>query len=339
MEPDGFRNEHQRRDRDISYFHYDEEEALYTNPLIDRFVERIIKTFQQWGRSQGNGLSGRAKAIIPRIDQVISELYSFEKSSENCESTSELFVQFIVSPLIREGVKLRIEVIASQQPLPHELMSRYILWIDRSYRWINRFYTCENEELGKAIVNHITHETAVNARKDLELIQEYIEQQIAVLAIGEVRGGALSSAILLSIHDKLLKIKKLETDLPQSSSPHDVKRWRQSTDAVRQQLFDDSLGMIDRYIENEFPKPERKHVQRHLRTALEKILSLENSVQEMIDSEKKESSQVERWQNKRKVLALHQQAHNISLDIRLSQELFDRVQKIMEKLVAYYEEY
>lgn len=327
-----------RQENFNAYFYYGDEEALHAHGLVVELVERIAQTFQRWsGGGRGGALSGRAKAIVPRIDKIINELYSFEKGSDSLGSTGELFVRYIVSPLIREGIKLRADIVSSKNPLPHEMTSHYILWIDRSYRWINRFYTKDVQELGLAVVDHIICETAVSASKDLKLIHEYIEQQIATFDIGFSRKEALFSLISDSLEALLIRLKGVEAEQPENREPTTVYHWRERTEALRQQLFDECLEVVDRTIEKEFPRPERKEMQGHLRAVLEKILSLENNVQQVVDSLSSASSQVERWQNRRKILALHQQAHKISLDIRLSQELFDRVQMVMAQLVKYYE--
>lgn len=319
-------------------FQYKARNAFSPNVIVDRFLSRIKKTFQQWNAGDNGGLSGRAKTIIPRIDVLIDQLSSFEASKATSDSAKSIFIQYIVNPLLREGAKLRADILAAREPINHQLTSHYILWIDRSYRWIDSFYNKSQKELYNDVVDHIIKETGSHVQKDVKLIYDYIDQQIDNLDVPDRKVKEISMAISESLEKHLTKLKSIEIRLPKSREATCVQQWRHDTDILRQKLFGQCLEMIDKILQENLPKPDSKNVQVHLVKALDKIISLEDSIREVIYPAEPLSSEVAEKHLKRKIAALHQQAHKISLDIRLSQELFDRVQEMMAALIKRYEQ-
>lgn len=301
--------------------------------VIGRFVQRIKQTFQYLNHSRSGGLSGRAQAILPRIDVLIDQL----KSIENTMGDYYLYRKYIALPLIREGTKLREEIITSGKSISHQLSSHYILWIDRSYRWLDLFYKYEPERLNKAVIDEIIEDSQGRVEKDLHLVSDYIEQQLGSLDFTDKVIDTIRESIKHQLQPTIDAIKGVESTYPLNRSPEVVHRWRENLHVLRQKFFDQCLEIVDSVIEIKTPRKKSREKKRYLVKTLDGIISLENAVEDLRLYNEGYKSEVVRRHLKRKVAALYQQAHQISLDIRLSQELFDRLQVMMHQLSKAYE--
>jgi hypothetical protein len=304
----------------------------YSPSIINRFVLRIKQTFQYWNIEDDRGLSGRAQAIIPRVEVLIDQLRHIDEGLKS----HVLFSQYITQPLLREGVKLKADIIASGAPISHQLTSHYILWIDRSYRWIARYYQYDVSTLNHAVIDHIIKETQSHVEKDLHLVNDYIKQQLYSLDVSKKQVEDITSTICLQLDPVIDAMKTMENTQPRGREADCVKDWREAMDMLRQKFFDQCLEIVDSVIEFKTPRLKSQEKHDHLVSVLDSILSLENRIDEVIHGSETISTGSALKHSKRKIAALHQQAHKISLDIRLSQELFDRVQDMMHALNKYY---
>lgn len=314
-------------------FYYKSSEKPSYPSIFDRFVTRIKQTFQYGNIDGRKQLSGRAQAIIPRIDVLIEQLGSISETSGD----HHLYSKYIALPLIREGKKLREEIIAAGEPINHQLTSQYILWIDRAYKWVDRFFKFDNSVLTQAVIDDIIHESRERVEKDLHLVNDYIEQQLQSIDLDVELFEDISSTIENHLEPVVGAMKTIEETHPKSRDPGDVHQWRENLHMLRQKFFDQCLEVVDSVIELKTPKRKSREKHDHLVAALESIISLEIAIDELFEVRETNESDVAKKHVKRKVVALYQQAHKISLDIRLSQELFDRVQYMMSRLSCFYD--
>ncbi len=319
--------------QDVGGFYYKSSDKPSYPSILDRFVKRIQQTFQYWNVEETKGLSGRAQAVIPRINVLLDQLKNIDETSGD----RYLYNKYIAIPLIREGTKLREEIITSGEPISHQLTSQYILWIDRSYRWVDRFFKLDSSKLNQAVMDYIIKDSRGRVDKDLHLVSDYIEQQLENLDIGDELIQEVNNTIEQQLDPVLGAMKSIEETHPNSKDPDRVHLWRENLHMLRQKFFDQCLEIVDSVIEIKTPKRKSPEKNKHLIAALESILSLEDSIKEFFQNSEGSESDVARKHVKRKVVAFYQQAHKISLDIRLSQELFDRVQQMMSSLTRYYD--
>ncbi|MEC7839474.1 MAG: hypothetical protein VX777_05505 [Chlamydiota bacterium] len=297
--------------------------------LVGGFLNRILKTFKRW-RSPGSDLAGRAQKIVPKINVIIDELKTID---ETCKVENSIFSYYIIHPLIREGSRLKKNILSGAAPIRSQLVSHYILWIDRSYKWIERYNKDSKADLADAVIDHIVKETVSYIEKDISLVHEYQEQQLDNLDIGVDDIERMKGKIQVLLFPFLNKLEHLYDAVPVNKESFEVRVWRERIDEERQILFDECLSAIDDAIQVEFPLRKSKEVHDHLVDILDKIIFIESSVPAVKrDAEIEAIAQDKKRHIRNKIFALHQQAYQLSLDIRLSQELFDRLQSIMQTL-------
>jgi len=298
----------------------------YSPSLVEGFLKRILTTFRRW-RSPCSDLAGRTQKIIPKINVIIDELKAIDRE---CKQDNIIFSHYIMLPLIREGSRLRNNILSGSATIRNQLMSHYILWIDRSYKWIERYQKDTKEVLSEAVSIHIIKETISLIQKDILLVHEYQEQQLENLDISREDIDRMKTKIQGILHPFLSRLELLYDENFNRKESFEVRIWREKIDEERQILFDECLSGVDEAIQREFPLRKSKEVHDHLVDILDKIISIESSISALKkDSEAENMTTFMKRYTKNKISALYQQAHHFSLDIRLSQELFDRIQTAM----------
>ncbi len=294
--------------------------------ILSGFMQRILHPFQR-KEIPTTSLKGRAQKIIPKLNEMISELESLEKTEEK----DDLFIHFIIGPLIKEGYSLREQILSYSDTLRHKLISQYVLWVDRSFKWVELSKKESKSDLVNAVKKFLIEETLSIIKKDIALINDYWEQQIENLDIEEGDSERLKEKVEKALLPLLKELEELYRNHGVLSTSEDIRNWREKVNIRRQELFESSLSEIDDTINKEFPLRKSKEVQVHLVDILNKIIFLEEELPHPGDEERGNM-------HPKHVAALYQQAHELSLDIRLSQELFDRLENIMQVLQDIYKD-
>jgi hypothetical protein len=101
-------------------------------------------------------------------------------------------------------------------------------------------------------------------------------------------------------------------------------------DQKRQMVFDEALAQIDAIIEDETPFQHSQEDHSHLVDILETIAYLENAIDSVANESIKEGTS--KTYIIRKIENLEAEAYHTSIDLRLTQELFDRIKEIQSAL-------
>lgn len=309
-----------------------EERKSSKNSLFANFVDRLKNTFDQWG-DQESKLANRSQKIIPKVEILLNQLTSIETTDSE---DRPLFISLIIKPLIREGSTIRSQITLNNHPVRHQTASHYILWVDRSYKWIDRYYQLNEDELHQEVVKYIIEETRFVIQKDITLISDYKQQQLTSLDLTEQQLIDLEEVINSGLNVFIEELHVLEKAFPRQNSPEGVQQWRFSTDEARQKLFDNSLEVIDQLVKQGLPLPKTRQNREHMVQALAHIISFERDVEEVTHTLKQGLSEDRLQLLKNKTIALYQQGHDITLDVQLPKELFNRVKGVMKDLTRFH---
>lgn len=297
--------------------------------LLKSFLGRIFNTFNY----QHNGkidLSERMKYIKFEIDEVLKKLKDLSqdiKSKDNRDFV--LFVEIVLTPLKRDGRQIKKNLNIKH---PHEqiqVMSKYIAWIDRCNQWVEDYNNCDTETFCNVLSNHIIQESRQRVDKDLKIIKDYADQKISKVDLTQERHEELVDEVQELLNPLIKSLKDL-CNQPESLKLEGVNAWQVAFNEKRAKIFEEALALVDNIIEAKTPFQASKEEHAHLVDVLKAIVGLESKAQAVIEEARNSSFMSKALLNRIKYLK--EQAHKTSVDLRLTQELFDRTQKVQKAL-------
>lgn len=307
--------------------------------LVQKFIDRIVKTFDGGIRAD-QPLSGRIRSIVPKIEEILEKFaelegkYHDEKDAGN-DGGYILFFQIVIKPLIREGNQLKVHIEKGKAATQARLFTQYVDWMDKSYKWLDCYHVKERDELEQELVKHITLETLSYIDKDIQVIQDYEKQQLDKIDFGNPRKDQLIDDLSKILNPLYSKMRKLQA-IPEESSLEDILKWQRRIEASRQKLFEKALSVIDDMLHQEIPLDVSEEEQEHLIDVLQQIIELEQLIPSLNYFNHQISDPAEKKRLLDRVKDMQRETHNLSLDLRLSQDLFDRLQEIMKSLSIVY---
>lgn len=298
---------------------------------FEKFWDRLIYIFQGWSESEQE-LSGRVQKIVPKIDEILEELLQLQSQQGDSADEYRMFIDFVIIPLYKEGQRIKVNLKLDDSPAKYRVISRYILWIDRYYHWIEAYDRGDIKKFRNALFLHIVKETLSLVEKDLCIIADYAQQQLDIAFTPEQR-EALNEEInvkLMIIRQSLYNLKERPIDLKLSSIQH----WQDKIGAERQKMFNEALAIIDEIVDREKKISPRNEKSTPNLDILQRIALLEKSIPKIQkgSAETTGYNDIEKKLLIKKIAALEQEAYDISQDLRLPQVLFERIQVIMHNL-------
>ena len=301
--------------------------------LLDRVVLRIRKIFS-FSDESSPSLKGRVEEMLPKINTIYYRLIGIKESvSSNHGNLDELkaFIDLILEPLIEQGLTLK-EQRESTDPFHQvKILDLYQIWIEKAESWIASYQSNSREAFCRLVNEYIWKNFASKVEKDLKIIEDYIEHAVQALLLSDGEKKTIKVSILRSISHHVMGLANLKK-LPKEITFKELEEWNRRIDSERQHHFEMVLALIDRQVDEAKPYPlidEHQH--------LLDVITLINSIEEqtvvlkhrsdLFDSEPHE---LESIQQKARVLL--QEAHKLSLDLRLSQAIVERLENIQTTL-------
>lgn len=303
----------------------DKKTAKNKFPFFLRLFESLSNFFKQFS---SKSLKNRSSKQVPQLEDLIKTLEKFSIGN----ASSKLLNNFILMPLIREGQCLNDKKITS---LEISSLGNYITWIEKANRWIRLLQNNDEQEIQKNvrfIIIQCVHKTIM---KDMKLLKEYRDFQLETLRLSADENNMLLAKIGKETYLKLKGLNQLYLALSHSHSENEILLYKQKINEEREKVFESCLSIIDKNIEQEFPLHTINNVNEEIANIIDEIIKLENKVLE-IQETLKENKSLKR-SDKSKINFLYQKAYSLSLDIRLTEEMFDRIEnslKLIRKIHA-----
>lgn len=311
-----------------------------SSSLIEKFINRIVRTFERPQQAPEQPLAGRIQKILPKIEEILEQFAELEKKYKELKAKHRnqefcLFFSIVIKPLMREGNQLRASIEKGSETTQARLFSRYVQWMDRSLEWLDGYHRKDKKALEKDLIRHITADTLSYIDKDIQLIRDYEKQQIDKIDLENPKKEKLVAELALILEPLYQEIDSLR-EMPLEFNLETVIQWQREIEAGRQSLFEQALSEIDDLLQEEIPIAPSEEEHEHLIDVLEKIIELEQLIPNLNYSHQQTSAPQEKRRLMDRIQALQRETHDLSLDLRLSQDLFDRLQEITKSLNIVY---
>lgn len=308
-------------------------EAKEKTHLIDRFIDRIRKIFS-FNASSSPSLKGRVEEMLPKINTIYNRLVSIRETVEtNHDNQDELkaFMDLILEPLIEQGVILQ-EKRESTDPFHQvKIVDLTQIWMERAEHWIGSYQTRSRDSFCRLVNEYVWKDFSSKVERDLKIIDDYIAHAVQELLVSETEKQATKLSIIHSVSDHVTGLANLKR-LPKEITFKELEEWNRSIDSERQHHFEACLSLIDLQIDEARPHPSIDEHQHLL-----DVISLINSIEEQtivlknracsVESNSKEESLM-----REKAGLLAHEAHRLSLDLRLPQQIVERLEDILSML-------
>lgn len=308
---------------------------ILESSALKTFFQRIFSNLFHSNRIlEEKNPKNRIQKIIPKLNNVLSDLKNIENKIDKNDSA---LIAFIVDPLIKQGEMLKSQIISSPNHLKSHLISQYVQWIDRAFKWINVVEFQNKSQLLHFVSKYIYNETLEIIKKDIAFVIEYQEQKLEKLDISEEETKKVKEKISILLDPIFYKFNSIQEILSEVLTIEHLNLWKEEVNLARQFFLDQSLSIIDDTISIEFPLRKYKGGNDYLVDILSQIVELEKDMTLLIeDMNHFDESKAAKYYILDKANLLHKEARELSTDIRLSQEFYERLQRIIVQIDEIY---
>jgi hypothetical protein len=209
---------------------------------------------------------------------------------------------------------------------------RFQKWLEKSHFWIGLCERVTNEDLLCHLKNYFINETLTRIDRDIKIIQDYAQQNIASINTDLCEQQRLKN--ILDNHLALPLATLISFKHPPSSAVvGEIFAWSRTLEGQRQKLFEEALGIIDGCIEEVKPDLSSAEEHQHLLDLVNKMNILEDSLKPVFTLV--QGTEIEKDSKhllKEKIVWLAKEAHELSLDLRIPQVFLERLEKIQKML-------
>lgn len=301
--------------------------------FVDRIYHRIRKIFSFLDKG-ASPLKGRVEEMHSKIAGVKAKLKEIKETTlQEGGSVEEMnaFVDLILHPLIEEGKRLQ-EMKDHTDPFHQvKILDLYQMWMDKGEFWIIAFRTHSKTAFFRLVNEHIWKDLSAKVERDLKILQDYGEHAVQSLLVSEKDKMVLKNQIDQAVSTHIVSLSSLKR-LPKEVTFKDLEAWNRKIDSERLQHFEEGLSLIDSLIE-QFKPYSGMDEHQHLLDVIEIINSVEEQTLRLKQKAKRTGKKSQDWQSiQAKAELLAKEAHSISLDLRLSPTLLERLEDIEEVL-------
>lgn len=339
-DPSENKNENPKDSEENNLFEIDPEETPPKLPLpfvaykgvsvtfLERFKERMLAVFTYFIQDTAP-LKGRVEEIIPKVQETLEALHKVDEHIlKTCEKNPKVkpFQSIIIQPLIDRARKINKRWQNNAMHLRVKAFDETKQWMEESEYWIDFYWNKSIDELLSSLRESMQKEALKRVDRDIKIIQDYEQQTFEKLNVGASDKQHLKDLLeelLLKPIATLGALKHSKEDL----NLEEIDLWNKELDEKRQRLFNETLAIIDAVVHDYKPEFAIEEDHHHLIDVIERINVLENRLrllQEAI-ARNKDSSVDEPL--KELVLIIQNEIHSLSLDLRLPQSLFERLEK------------
>lgn len=307
--------------------------------MLDRFVERIRSGFQFFQPKVSESqisLSGRIQDLQKTAVTILQQLITIKEELKNAvDSELFTFVEAVVNPLIRDVERIQKSVEEEGSIVKQaQAFKRYNEWIEKAKTWVQ---VCSKpgdpKRISRAVIRLTIDEFLEVIDRDLQVIHGYTEHMIDNLSLDDEDKIHLVQELNFKLDPYIQSLKILKTRPMELHLSH-IQEWKIKVDKRREKYFDGALHAIDKIIAEMNPNANSEEEHEHLVDVITQIVYLEEEVpqlcEEIFQIDSKDSFQKEILLVR--LSSLQKEFHNLNLDLRLTPELIDRLQIVVEML-------
>lgn len=302
--------------------------------LLNRFVGRIRNTFFQQPQSK---LAGRVHELTQNTDEVLKRLDNIkEELRTQIDGDLYKYVESAIDPMSRDVKRIQKLMEKKGSPL-HQAAAfkKYNEWIEKAKLWVgleSRIH--DKKAVIEAIIKHTFAESDELIDHDLQVIREYEAQIVANLPISDEERNSITHLINLKLQPHIQALAHLKHKPPRIELGK-VTHWRSEVDRKRNMHHDDALHDIDEVIQEVAPTASNDSENEHILEVFEQVVTLEEDIPKFIKEYEVIDPKDEDIKNlfQARLKTFLQEIHQLSLDLRLTPQLYERLQVLQDLLV------
>lgn len=306
-----------------------------------RGLERLGRAIQQFFQkkpAKDPKLAGRIHELNRTAKDVLKELITIKIQLQD-QVDPELYshVEAVVDPLIKDITRIqKIMEEESNFALQVQVFKRYTASIEKANSWIQiKHHGNDKVSIEKAVVEHILNEFFERIERDLQVINDYQQHMLENLPLDEEERGRL----WIELEDKIGSYVKSLLALKRVPNPLSIQRlsqWKRNVDQRREKYFDGALHAIDNLVHAYSPDSHEVEEHDHLVEIFSRMAALEEETAEFWNSigtvDLKDMEIVAVCEER--LARCEDEVSQLNLDLRLTPELIDRLQTIIDTLTT-----
>lgn len=296
--------------------------------FLERFKERMLAVFTYFVQDTAP-LKGRVEEILPKVQETVGALHKVnEHIIKTCEKNPKIkpFQTIIIQPLIDRAQKINKRWQNNAMHLRVKAFDETKQWSEESEYWIDFYWNKSIDDLLSSLKENLQKDALKRVDRDIKIIQDYEQQTFEKLNVGASDKQHLKDLLeelLLKPIASLGALKHLKEEL----SLEEIDLWNKELDEKRQKLFNETLAIIDAVVHDYKPEFAIEEDHHHLIDVIERINILENRLRLLQEAMSKNKDSNAQESLKEFVLIIQNEIHSLSLDLRLPQSLFERLEK------------
>lgn len=308
-----------------------------------RGLLNLIKSL--WSPSQTSDLKliGRISELHQDARTALEQLALLKETLKeelaNQDPTLWNLVEAVINPLLREFAQIdrKLHHPPDVQIDPQHTIRSAEDLIEKAKRWTaicSRPH--DREGIAKAVVAHAIYGFSIIIDRDLKMIFDYREHKLLALQLPPQQILQVMEELDETLSPLMHDLQELKKSRPSFHHLDLLSGWKREVDQLRDQYFNQALKEIDGFITVFGSIPIEEENQEHLTDILLHLAELEERVPDFqkrlnnLDPGDEENKKA----MKETLQELEVQTHQLNGDLRLTPELVDRVQVLIDQLSA-----
>lgn len=281
-----------------------------------------------------NQLQKDANLTVMQLSSLKEELR--QELLKNTED-EPLWLSFeaVITPLLRQYTLIEKQL---QEPLEPGEQSDTIRsvndWIERAKMWVTLCSKpTDRISMIEAVVQNNLAFLDCRIDRDLKTVIDYKEHELLLLGLGEEALAIVRSRLDEDLARYIQGLLDLKKQKPADLELQTLSKWRAQTNEARSELFNAALQAIDTVVNAATPTRHAEE-QEHLKELIHRIAYLENETHVLVTQldTRDLSQEVQRQMFESALNLFEDDAHLIHHDLRLTPDLIERIQLILQLL-------
>lgn len=297
--------------------------------IFNTFVDRI-KNIISPPTSEPQALAGRFHNLRESFAATINALGTRLEQAKEQGGDTFFYAQAILTPLQKEGERLMQQLSNTGVEQVRSITS-YSRWLENVNLWLLKFETFDLDAMRQLYIQHSMKEAVGRVDKDLQLINEYLQQQLTILSLSEELKNKFQMKIEEELELYLFELHGLKVELPDIDI-EGLENWKAELNKRRETYFNSSLSVIDRHVAGESTAFTQESELHHLTEIIQGIVELEEMLPHIEIILKQEGLAEVRETMLTQIKLLKDRAHILSVDLRLPVTFQERLEEVITTL-------
>lgn len=207
-------------------------------PARFSWIAKLFDVFAAKEQEQPLVLNGRICQLHENVHLIKEQIESIKQ--ELIDSVNEELL-----PLVKEVLDPLLREIGNLHKDEEALIQKYDSWIENAQKWV-KIYAKKREKgvIFQELAKHVIQRCFDRIDRDLQFINEYIDQYVVNMVLGLEEKAAAKAQIYAGIASHYDNLESLKS-APETESLKAVEQWKASLDMQRAELMHTILHRIE----------------------------------------------------------------------------------------------